>query len=88
MNTLPQILDFAHAQSLRDMVMALLPTGALTLDASAVDRMSTPCVQLLLATGRAAGSAATSFRITHASAAFRMAVADLGLEADFSMWMD
>jgi chemotaxis protein CheX len=88
LHRLPQILDFTQAQNLRDTMAALLGDGALVLDASAVERMSTPCAQVLLATGRAAGSAGTSFEIRNASDVFRTALADLGLQTEFNNWMD
>ena len=84
---LPQILDFTQAQPLRDSMAALLGADTLLLDASAVERMSTPCAQVLLATGRAAASAGASFRILNASDAFRTALADLGLQPEFKNWM-
>jgi chemotaxis protein CheX len=87
LNRLPQILDFTQAQNLRDTVAALLGDGALVLDASAVERMSTPCAQVLLATGHAADSAGTSFEIRDASEVFRAALADLGLQTESKNWM-
>ncbi len=81
---LPQILDLTEAKSLRDLVAALQGEGAVILDASAVDRMSTPCAQVLLAAGRTPGGA---FKIINASDVFRTALADLGLQPEFSKWM-
>lgn len=84
---LPDILDFTQAQPLRDTLTMLLNAGALMLDASAVERMSTPCAQVLLAAGRTAASSGASFKILNASAAFRTALADLGLQSEFDNWM-
>jgi anti-anti-sigma regulatory factor len=53
-NKLPAVLGLTEAQSLRDTLAALLGGGSLLLDASAVERMSTPCAQVLLAAGRQA----------------------------------
>jgi chemotaxis protein CheX len=86
-NGLPQVLDLTQAQNLRDAMMARLSDGQLVLDASAVERMSTPCVQVLLATGRAADLAGSVFQIVDASDVFRTALADLGLHAEFKNWM-
>ncbi len=86
-NKLPVVLGLTEAQSLRDTMVALLSGGSLLLDASAVERMSTPCAQVLLAAGRAAGLAGSSFRIVDASEAFQAALADLGLKAEFKKWM-
>jgi chemotaxis protein CheX len=84
---LPQILDLTQARELRDRMLTLLATGTVVLDASAVDRMSTPCAQVLLATGRAADAADARFQIVNASHVFRTALADLGLQSEFSNWM-
>jgi anti-anti-sigma regulatory factor len=85
-NTLPQVLDLTQAQNLRDSMTTLLADGALVLDASEVERMSTPCAQVLLATGRAADLAGSSFQIINVSDVFRSALADLGLQAEFKNW--
>jgi chemotaxis protein CheX len=84
---LPQVLDLTQAQNLRDTMAARLSDGPLVLDASAVERMSTPCAQVLLAAGRAADLASSAYQIINASDVFRTALADLGLEAEFSNWM-
>jgi len=86
-NRLPQLLDITQAQTLRDLVTARLGNGALVLDAGAVERMSTPCVQVLLAAGRAADLAGSAFQIINASDVFRTALADLGLQTEFSNWV-
>jgi anti-anti-sigma regulatory factor len=86
---LPQILDLTYANSLRDILTALMGGGsAVILDAAAVERMSTPCAQVLLAAGRAFASSGQSCRILNASGVFRTALVDLGLERAFSEWMD
>ena len=87
LNKLPQVLDLTQAQNLRDTMTALLSDGPLLLNASAVERMSTPCAQVLLAAGRSAGVAGTSFQIASPSDVFRAALADLGLQAEFMNWM-
>lgn len=84
---LPLVLDLTQAQNLRDTMVARLSGGRLVLDASAVERMSTPCAQVLLSAGRAADLASSSYQIINASEVFRTALADLGLEAEFNNWM-
>jgi chemotaxis protein CheX len=84
---LPQLLDLTVARSLRDDMMALLQNGAIVLDAGAVERMSTPCAQVLLAAGRAAEAANSQFQIVNASDCFRAAIVDLGLQSQFTNWM-
>ena len=86
-NTLDEVLDLAQAVNLRDTMATLLHGDGVVLDASAVERMSTPCTQVLLAAGRAAEQAGLSFVILNASTAFRTALADLGLQPEFSKWV-
>jgi chemotaxis protein CheX len=85
--TLPQILDLTAAKPLHDSLAAMLGDHTIILDANAVERMSTPCAQVLLAAGRAC-SLGGSFRIVRASAVFQTAIADLGLQSEFSEWME
>jgi chemotaxis protein CheX len=84
---LPAILDITKAQELRGHMVERLNCGAVLVDASAVDRVSTPCIQVLLAAARSADLAGTSFGIANASEALRAALADLGLQAEFKNWM-
>jgi anti-anti-sigma regulatory factor len=65
----------------------MLKEGPVVLDASAVERMSTPCAQVLLATGYAADSAGISLQFINPSDVFRGALTDLGLQSQFSKWM-
>ncbi|WP_431204584.1 STAS domain-containing protein [Bradyrhizobium betae] len=84
---LPSQLDLTAARQLQDDIRSRLASGAVVLDAGAVDRLSTPCVQILLAAGLAAASADVSFRIANASEVFTTAVVELGLETQFRNWM-
>lgn len=87
-HTLPQMLDLVQATHLRDDMVRLVGADELELDAAAVERMSTPCVQVLLAAGRAAQASKKTFKIINASEIFRTAIADLGLQSEFGKWMD
>jgi anti-anti-sigma regulatory factor len=86
-STLPPILDLTQAKPLHETLTALLDQHTVILDAAAVERMSTPCAQVLLAVGRAAVAAGASFLILNPSAVFGAALADLGLQPEFSKWM-
>jgi chemotaxis protein CheX len=87
-HSLPQTLDLTQAHGLQQSLMALLGGGgAVVLDASAVERMSTPCMQVLLAAGLAAQAANSQLQIVNASDVFLAAVADLGLQPQFTKWM-
>lgn len=87
-SALPASLDLTQAPIIREQLASLLHGGDVALDAGAVERMSTPCVQVLLAAGRAAEAAQCTFQIINASSCFREAVADLGLEHQFTQWMN
>ncbi len=84
---LPQMLDLPAAQALRELLSHAIAEGGFALDAAAVERLSTPCAQLLLSACRSANSACASFKIFNASDVFRTALADLGLQSEFSKWM-
>ncbi|WP_311982466.1 STAS domain-containing protein [Bradyrhizobium japonicum] len=84
---LPSQLDLTSARKLKDDIGSRLAAGAVVVDAGAVDRLSTPCVQVLVAAALAAASANVPFRIANASEVFRAAVVELGLETQFRNWM-
>lgn len=84
---LPSVLDLTQAKPLLEILMAQSGDRPRTLDASAVERMSTPCAQILLAAGRAADRDGHTIRIAGASDVFRTALADLGLTSEFKNWM-
>jgi chemotaxis protein CheX len=87
-HALPQILDLTEAQNLRDSMIRASAERSIVLDASSVERMSTPCIQVLLGAGRAADVSRKPFKIVNASDVFRSAIDDLGLHAEFSNWMN
>lgn len=84
---LPQVLDLTAAANLRDRLTELLNAGSVELDASLVERASTPCLQVLLAGAYAAEATKTKFWILDASDALRTAVVELGLQSRFTNWM-
>lgn len=85
---LPAVLDLTQAQPLLDVLMAQAGDHPRRIDASAVERMSTPCAQILLAAGRAADLQDGVFQIVEASDVFCAALSDLGLKAEFKKWMN
>jgi len=84
---LPPVLDIVQAQGLRDDMVRLLQGGAMVLDAGAVERMSTPCAQVLMAAGRAAATSGSRLQIVNCSTVFVSALADLGLQTEFKDWV-
>lgn len=84
---LPSMLDLTAASGLRAALGPLLKQRLIQIDASQVERMSTPCVQVLLSAAGSADAAKAQFRIVEASEAFRSAISELGLQSEFSRWM-
>jgi chemotaxis protein CheX len=83
---LPAVLDITRAQKLRGHIVERLNCGAVLVDTSAADRVSTPCIQVLLVAARSADLAET-FRIANASEALRTALAYLGFHVEFKNGM-
>lgn len=75
---LPPTLDPRAAQPLLDSLLALR-AGPVAVDASAVERAGTPCLQVLLAAAAAWKSDGMAFRIAAPSPEFAKAVSLLGL---------
>ena len=72
---LPAVLDFAAAEGFQAALIEKLQAGQpLRLDASAVETLTTPCIQLILAAAKSHQVA-----ISSPSAAFSSAFSDLGL---------
>jgi chemotaxis protein CheX len=85
---LPRMLDLLYAKGLRDTLLTRLAVGDLILDATAVEWLSTPCAQVLLAAGRAATATGVRFLIDRPSQAFRQALSEFGLDGEFRQWMN
>jgi anti-anti-sigma regulatory factor len=77
-------LDQARVGELKAMLAGALASGA-ELDASAVQRVSTLCFQLLLATCKSASDAGNKVIITNSSEEFRRGAAVLGLTSAFGL---
>ncbi len=84
---LPAILDLGTVHALREqLVAALADQTTVSIDASKVERIGTPAVQVLLAAGRALSADGRNLLIGDASETFRAAFSDLGLGEQFSKW--
>jgi Anti-anti-sigma regulatory factor (antagonist of anti-sigma factor) len=79
--TLPPVADLTEAAPLKERLLQALGEGtSLTVDASAVQRVSSPCLQVLVAGKQAfAKAGGASLVIAEASEAFRETVSVLGL---------
>ncbi|WP_439598646.1 STAS domain-containing protein [Falsiroseomonas sp.] len=76
---LPASLDLTQAEPLCQALRERLQDSALCLEGSAVERVSTPCLQLLAAAHASARARGIPFRLHGASAVLVAAIADLGL---------
>lgn len=88
---LPAVLDMRAAPWLYDHMMAALQSGGdIRLDASQVERLSTPCMQILLSAATTLDQVLTGHRIrvTDASEAFWEAFNDLGYGSLIERWSE
>lgn len=76
---LPAILDLAAAEPLARALEAQLTSPALHIEASGVERVSTPCLQVLAAAAASAKRRGQAFLVRRPSDVLRAAIADLGL---------
>ena len=85
--TLGPVLDIRAAAPLRDGLQTALKRGKpVVLDAAQVDRLSTPCIQVLLAAGKSAEAGSCRIQLAQVSDAFVAAFSDLGLFAALMSW--
>jgi len=84
---LPGDLDLAMAQPLVDSLRHGFRTSAsVTVQADAVERVSTACVQALVVASRQAGTQGAAFAVAQPSEALIEACEDLGLAAWLKQW--
>jgi anti-anti-sigma regulatory factor len=84
---LPAVLDLLAAEGLREALKETVVLGGrLELDASQVERMSTPCIQVMLAGARAMADGGVAFSLDQPSDAFMNGFYDLGLAAELAEW--
>ena len=87
---LSERLDITYVHTLHAEVSAFLeklPDGAnVALDGSKVERITTPCVQLLLSLGNTCQNDGRGFAIKSASDVMHAAFADLGFQDQLNQW--
>jgi anti-anti-sigma regulatory factor len=82
---LPPSLDLSEAELLcRELRAQILAAETIVLEGSQVERVSTPCLQILLAAFKSSESRGLSFRLDAPSKVLTDALADLGLEQSFA----
>lgn len=77
--TLPAVLDLGAAAELKERLLAFAGVSRLSIDCSAVERVGTPAIQVLLAASRSAAAEGRSVELNAASPVLREALTDLGL---------
>lgn len=84
---LPSALELRFSKSLKEtLVEALAAAKPLRIDAAAVERISTACIQILIAFVEAARQAEISVTFCRPSASFSSALDNLGLALVTSHW--
>lgn len=78
---MPASLDLTAAVPLCGALLGRLEAGVLELDGSGVERVSTPCLQVLAAAAASAREKGVAFLLRGASAPLSEAILDLGLVA-------
>jgi anti-anti-sigma regulatory factor len=82
---LPPSLDLLGAKPLCQQLPAkVLSAEPILLDGSRVERISTPCIQILVAALKSAEARGTPFRLSNPSTALAEALVDLGLQQVFA----
>ena len=84
---LAAVLDLSAVVSLHETLLDGLATpGDVTLDASAVDSITTPCVQAVLSMSLSLQESGRRLLVKEPSAAFISAFEELGLGEQFKQW--
>jgi anti-anti-sigma regulatory factor len=85
---LPAISDAGAAGALKEALSPLVLRGAsIRLAGEEVERITTPCVQVLLAADRALAPRQAGLVLKGPSEAMRLAFAELGLGAELERWV-
>lgn len=85
--TLPEVIDLDAIDGIRDVLIDALEDGPVTVQAGAVERVSTNALLLLVSAAETARRHHFEFTIEAPSAAMSAAIERLGLEAQFSGMM-
>ena len=81
------VLDIRAAEPLKDVLRKALSKGKpLAVDAASIERMSTPCIQVLIAAATAMKDTDTAFTLMSPSDAFIDSFNELGLFPVLKQW--
>ena len=82
-------LDLSVAGELKDQLLdAVHGDSDLVVDASSVERLTTPCVQILIAAARSLTEQGSGLVLKSPSEPFVSAFSDLGLSAVMQQWVE
>jgi anti-anti-sigma regulatory factor len=81
---LPAVVDLDALDFVRDGLIEAVELGAVTVDASQVERVSANALFMLISAGETAKRNSMSFTISGASAPIKAAIDRLGLDAAFT----
>jgi len=85
--TLPREMDLLAAEALKEGLLNMLNLGGdLILDASEVERVSTPCIEVLIAAESAFDASARGFKMPEPSTSLSEAFMALGLADRIEKW--
>ncbi len=85
--TLPNMLNLGAAEELRENFIQQLVVGTdINIDASNVDTITTPCLQVLISAGRSFEEVGNKVSIQNPTVAVVAAFEDLGLIEYFEKW--
>lgn len=88
LNLVP-VMDMMVAEPLRQTLVQAVSRGRhVVVDGSDVERIGTPCIQVLLAAANAFGEVGLNWQVTEPSPALSAAFADLGLAAELESWRE
>lgn len=84
---LPNVLSLGAAEQLRESFVQRLVVGSdIIVDASNVDAITTPCLQVIISAGNTFEEAGCNLSIGNPSPAFTNAFNDLGFSELFEKW--
>lgn len=84
---LSSIMDLLAAEGLKDRVVSILDAEeALVIDASEVSRITTPCVQIIIAASKELQTNDNDLKLVASSSVFDDAMRDLGFESFLNNW--
>ncbi len=84
---LPSFLDLGFASDLKAILQdAIAGDGEVVIDGSAVEGITSPCIQVLVAASATASGPGRGLRLLNATECLESAFSDLGLDHQYRSW--